>query len=468
MPQVCRFTIAVVAVLALATAVRAAPKSSEWGNKKSPPPATSAKPAAPAPAAVKPAVPAGPKLDWTESFVQATRKARQEDKVIMAYFGGGDWCEWCKKLDKEVLQTPIFVAWAGRKVVPLLVDFPSPEKRQTMAMSKQNEILAASYNVAKVPTILFLDFDGEVIDRVGYDGACLRDDEKKGSPMLAMERFETILSKRPTGQQMKEYTFVEAAEITEETGQPILVLITNPTVKQAVDTRDLLLKSGKMARFVNTNMAFVNLSWPAADDASPQAKWFKTFTDAWKIGPASIQLVVMTYGGRKVQHKITAVGQIDGLINQLAQQLPRFDYNGTWLTDYRKAQSISAQTQRDILIAFTSFDSSEWCQKLDAEIFKQDAFKEYAKQNLVLVRCDYPQNTEQPAALKQQNQSLAEAFNIRGYPSMVLVNAKNQKVGTAKYMPGGPAAFIKELNELRQRDFDRRTLISDQVEVKRK
>jgi thioredoxin-related protein len=177
--------------------------------------------------------------------------------------------------------------------------------------------------------------------------------------------------------------------------------------------------------------------------------------------------LVMTYGARKVQHKIMVVDQIDGLINQLAQQLPKFDYTGTWLTDYRKAQSISAQSQRDLLLSFTSFDSSEWCRKLDAEIYQQEAFKEYAKKNLVLVRIDFPKSKDQPAELKTQNQSLAEAYNIRGYPTMVLVNPKGQKVGTAKYMPGGPEAFIKELDELRRRDFERRTLMSEQVEVKK-
>ncbi len=50
----------------------------------------------------------------------------------------------------------------------------------------------------------------------------------------------------------------------------------------------------------------------------------------------------------------------------------------------------------------------------------------------------------------------------------MLINAKGQKIGTAKYMPGGPEAFIKELEDLRQRDFDRRTLTSEQVDVIKK
>ena len=50
----------------------------------------------------------------------------------------------------------------------------------------------------------------------------------------------------------------------------------------------------------------------------------------------------------------------------------------------------------------------------------------------------------------------------------MLINAKGQKIGTAKYMPGGPEAFIKELEDLRKRDFERRTLMSEQVEIKKK
>jgi thioredoxin-related protein len=422
---------------------------------------------APTPAA-KPKQPVGPQVEWVQSFVQATKLAQQKDRVILAYFGGSDWCEWTKKLDKEVIQSPMFVQWAKENVVPLMVDFPSPDKRQSRSTAKQNEILATTYNVAKTPTLLFLDSDGEVIDRVGYDGACLRLEEKKGSPMLAMAKFQTILKAKPTGQQMKEYTFVEAAEMTEKTGQPLLVMITKPEAKLGAETRDRLLKSTKMAKFVNTNMAFVNLSWPGEADTSEQAKWFRTFTESHKLGPAPFQLLVMTYGARKVQHRIMAVDQVDGLINQLAQQLPKFDYTGSWTTDYRKAQSIAAQTGRDLFLSFTSFDSSEFCQKLDAEIYQQEAFKEYAKKNLVLVRIDFPKSTTQPATLMTQNQALAEQYNIRGYPSIILLNPKGQKVGTAKYMAGGAEPFIKELDELRRKEFDRRTLVSDQVEVKKK
>ncbi|CAA9373463.1 MAG: hypothetical protein AVDCRST_MAG64-127 [uncultured Phycisphaerae bacterium] len=448
--------LCVLLALGVASPATAAQKNTKAGNQGSPQ------------SSARAATPAGPKLEWLESFVQASKLARKQDKLILAYFAGSDWCEWCKKLDREVLQTPMFVEWAKGNVIPLMIDYPSPDKDQPRAVAKQNEILAVNYNIAKVPTIMFLDADGEVVNRAGYDTSCLRPEEKKGSPLLAMAHFAEVLKGRPTGQQMKDYAFLDAAAMTEKTGQPVLVLITRPDSKLAVETRERMLKSTKLAKFVNTNMAFVNLTWPAEDDASPQAKWFRKFVEVHKIGPAPIQLVMLSYGARKLQHKILVIDQIDGVINNLAQQLPRFDYGGGWLTDYRKAQSISAQTQRDILLSFTSFDSSEFCQKLDTEIYQKEEFKLYAKKNLVLVRVDFPKNSEQAKELKQQNEGLADQFDIRGYPSMVLINAKGQKIGTAKYMKGGPTAFLKELEELRRRDFERRTLTSEQVEVKKK
>ena len=155
-------SLAVFAVLGLAAGTSAA---QEWGKKPQPKPAAATP--APAASAAKKA-PEGPKLEWTESFVQATRVARSEDKIILAYFGGSDWCEWMQEARQGgAADADVRGMGEARTSSPLMVDFPSPDKRQSRAIAKQNEILAATYNIAKVPTLLFLDNDGEVIDRVG-------------------------------------------------------------------------------------------------------------------------------------------------------------------------------------------------------------------------------------------------------------------------------------------------------------
>jgi protein disulfide-isomerase len=89
---------------------------------------------------------------------------------------------------------------------------------------------------------------------------------------------------------------------------------------------------------------------------------------------------------------------------------------------------------------------------LDKEVYESKEFADYAKQNLVLVRADFPR-AAQSDALKKANADLKKKYAdpFRGYPTTVLVESDgkkiNEKIG---YAPGsGPKAFIKALEELR-------------------
>src|SRR5947208_16844502 len=104
--------------------------------------------------------------NWLTSFQNATAAARKEDRLILAYFRGSDWDDFCKKLDREVLNTDLFIDWAEKNVVLLDVDFPA-EKRQSPAQKKHNDAMKDRYNVVKTPTFVFLDSDGEPITRCG-------------------------------------------------------------------------------------------------------------------------------------------------------------------------------------------------------------------------------------------------------------------------------------------------------------
>src|SRR3954449_3860780 len=75
---------------------------------------------------------------WLTSFTNATGQARKEDKLIVAYFRGSDWDDYCKKLDRDVLNTELFVNWAEKNVVLLDVDFPA-DKRQSPSQKKHND-----------------------------------------------------------------------------------------------------------------------------------------------------------------------------------------------------------------------------------------------------------------------------------------------------------------------------------------
>ena len=402
--------------------------------------------------------------NWLTSFQNATGQARKDDKLILAYFRGSDWCDFCKKLDREVLNTELFINWADKNVVLLDVDFPA-EKRQSPSQKKHNDAMKDRYSVVKTPTFVFLDADGEPITRTGFDTAKLRDSEPKGQPKAFIEYLNGVLKSRPNKQQIIAQQGLDAGlSAAKEHGLPLLVLLTQGESEETAKLARDIVANQKFVRFVNTHMAFVRMAWPKENDNSLEGLEFLAWAHRQKVPPLPLQLVVWDPHQRKVTARIPSVDpiRIEPALLRLRDALPKIDYTGRWLEDFRLAQAIAAQLNRDILIAFTAMDSSEWSQRLDKEIFQQEEFKDYARRNLVLLRLDFPKTGKQSEKIAEQNRLLAEAHGVRGYPTVVFINPRGQKFGEAKYMKGGPKTFIEALDGLRKADFDRRTILSDQ------
>lgn len=121
-----------------------------------------------------------------------------------------------------------------------------------------------------------------------------------------------------------------------------------------------------------------------------------------------------------------------------------------WLTDYKKAQQEAKANNKLLLVDFTGSDWCGWCIKLDREVFSKPGFKDYASKNLVLMEADFPRAKPQSASVKKQNEELAAQYQILGFPTIVVLNGAGQKIGELGYMPGGPDAFIAELEKLRK------------------
>jgi thioredoxin-related protein len=120
----------------------------------------------------------------------------------------------------------------------------------------------------------------------------------------------------------------------------------------------------------------------------------------------------------------------------------------SWLTDFVKARAEAKAEDKLLLINFTGSDWCIWCRVLQEEVFSQPKFEEYAKKNLVLMTVDFPRAKPLSAEVRIQNQTLAQKFEIRGFPSIVILNGDGKQVGLLGYVPGGPDAFISELRQI--------------------
>ena len=103
----------------------------------------------------------------TETFTQKLETAKSENKNVLLYFSGSDWCAPCVKFKKFIVNTPEFQTFATENLVIYNADFPRLSKNKLpKEVEKNNELLADKYNSKGIfPLILLLDSEGNVIKK---------------------------------------------------------------------------------------------------------------------------------------------------------------------------------------------------------------------------------------------------------------------------------------------------------------
>ena len=105
---------------------------------------------------------------WLTDLPKAQAQAKAENKIVLMDFTGSDWCGWCIKFRKEVLNTPEFQAYAAKNVVLVELDYPN-KKVQSADLKKANAALKTQYDIHGFPTLLVLNQNGKEIGRqVGF------------------------------------------------------------------------------------------------------------------------------------------------------------------------------------------------------------------------------------------------------------------------------------------------------------
>ncbi|SFD15063.1 thioredoxin family protein [Algibacter pectinivorans] len=94
------------------------------------------------------------KLTWHTNVNSAFELAIKENKKVMLFFTGSDWCGWCIKLQNEVFKTPDFEKWSNDLVLVEL-DFPR-RTAQEEAIKMQNRQLQSIFKVRGYPSVYFV------------------------------------------------------------------------------------------------------------------------------------------------------------------------------------------------------------------------------------------------------------------------------------------------------------------------
>ncbi len=121
----------------------------------------------------------------------------------------------------------------------------------------------------------------------------------------------------------------------------------------------------------------------------------------------------------------------------------------SWIEDYQLALDRASNENKTILINFTGSDWCKWCIKLDEEVFSHKEFVDYAEDNLVMLKIDFPTTFKQlPQEEQTKRQQLQQKYGVRGYPTILLADAEGEVIGQTGYQPGGPQKYIDHLKEM--------------------
>ena len=116
-----------------------------------------------------------------------------------------------------------------------------------------------------------------------------------------------------------------------------------------------------------------------------------------------------------------------------------------WESNLEQAIEQAKKENKAVLVNFTGSDWCIWCKRLSSEVFQQEAFKNYADDNLVLVMLDFPRNIQQSAETQAYNRNLAQKYGIQGFPTILIFNSQGKMIAQTGYQPGGPEKYVEHI-----------------------
>ncbi len=122
-----------------------------------------------------------------------------------------------------------------------------------------------------------------------------------------------------------------------------------------------------------------------------------------------------------------------------------------WLTNFDDAKKIALENSKPIVLVFSGSDWCAPCIKLEKQILNTKEFEEYAKDNYILVKADFPRKKKNqlPVTLQNQNKKLAETYNKSGgFPLVVVLDKTGIKLGEIGYKKVTPASYLGMLNQM--------------------
>ena len=110
------------------------------------------------------------RLKWISSYERATKIAKKQNKPLLIFFTGSDWCRPCQLLVEDFFGSDKFKKIADKNFVLYEANFPRRTDLISEEQKNNNVALSKKYNIRSYPTIIALDKNGNYLDKIkGYN-----------------------------------------------------------------------------------------------------------------------------------------------------------------------------------------------------------------------------------------------------------------------------------------------------------
>ena len=116
-----------------------------------------------------------------------------------------------------------------------------------------------------------------------------------------------------------------------------------------------------------------------------------------------------------------------------------------WMKTFDEALAAAVKEKKPLFLYFNGSDWCGWCIRLNSEVLAKKEMIRFLNDNFILYRADFPRQNPPPAEIRKKNNQLLEFYRVEGFPTIVIANSYGKMLGITGYIPGGPAAMIKDL-----------------------
>jgi len=224
---------------------------------------------------------------WLTDHEAALAAAAETGRPVLTVFTGSDWCQHCRTLERNVLETDTFRAWAEDRVILLMIDLP--QEGISMAERKARSRVCIRYGVRSFPSIVLVGADGDAIaSRSGYRGQ---------SAASWVASLDGELPARSLADGSRVHSRLDEAVATARgSRRPILVMVSRPGDSGATTRLASLMKDPEFESLARENFVVAQLPPAGTLAGSPDDEAVDELLGGEELPPATVGIVVTDDG----------------------------------------------------------------------------------------------------------------------------------------------------------------------------